>query len=160
MLARTLPGDSSPFYCLQIPDYVSVVAEIADGSIILVKQYRPALDRITTELPSGRVDPGETPESAALRELEEETGFTADNLLLAGVLAPDPGRLANRMWCFYAKARKMDPAPPPEEGVESFSCAAKPLLEMIGNQEFDCALHVATLFMCAARGFLKLGPIE
>ncbi len=54
----------------------------------------------------------------------------------------------------------MDPAPPPEEGVESFACGVKPLMDMMGNQEFDCALHVAALFMCVARGFLKLGPIE
>jgi len=118
------------------------------------------VDRITTELPSGLVDPGEAPEAAALRELEEETGYSADNLLLAGVLAPDTGRLANRMWCFYAKARKMDPVPPPENGVESLACAAPRLMDLIGNQELDCALHVAALFMCVARGYLKLGPIE
>jgi ADP-ribose pyrophosphatase len=126
---------------------------------MLVKQYRPAVDRVTTELPSGHVDAGETPETAALRELEEETGYTADRLLLAGVLAPDPGRMGNRMWCFYAKARKMNPFPSPEHGVESFPCAAPLLMNLIGNQEFDCALHVAVLFLCVSRGFLKLGPI-
>jgi len=108
----------------------------------LVKQYRAAVDRITTELPSGRVDPGETPEAAALRELEEETGYTADNLLLAGVLAPDTGRMCNRMWCYYAKAHKID------------------LMDLIGNREFDCALNVAVLFLCVARGFLKLAPLS
>jgi ADP-ribose pyrophosphatase len=159
LLARTLPGDSSPFYCLELPDYVTVVAETSDDHIVLVKQYRPAVDRITTELPSGRVDPGETPEAAALRELEEETGYTADRLLLAGVLAPDPGRLCNRMWCYYAKAHKMTPTPPPEDGVESLVCSAPGLMDLIGNREFDCALHVAALFLCVARGFLKLGPL-
>jgi ADP-ribose pyrophosphatase len=141
---------------LNLPDYVSVVAQTSGNDIILVKQYRPAVDRITTELPSGRVDPGETPEAAALRELEEETGYTADRVLLAGVLSPDTGRLCNRLWCFYVKARKMDPVPLPEEGVESLSCAATRLMNLIGNQELDCALHVAALFLCSARGFLKL----
>jgi ADP-ribose pyrophosphatase len=124
----------------------------------LVKQYRAAVDRVTTELPSGLVDPGENPQAAALRELEEETGYSAHELLLAGVLTPDTGRLSNRMWCFYAKAHKIDPAPPPENGVESFACAAPRLMDLIGNQEFDCALHVAVLFLCVARGFLKLAP--
>ena len=155
MLARTVPGDSSPFYSLKLPDYVSVVAETSDDHIVLVKQYRPAVDRITTELPSGRVDPGETPEAAALRELEEETGYTANRLLLAGVLAPDTGRLCNRMWCYYAKAHKMTPA----HGVESLVCSAPRLMDLIGNREFDCALHVAALFLCAGHGFLKLGPL-
>jgi ADP-ribose pyrophosphatase len=160
LLARSLPGSPSPFYSLRLPDYVSVVAETSDSNIILVRQYRAAVDRITTELPSGHVDAGETPEAAALRELEEETGHTADRLSLAGVLAPDTGRMGNRMWCFYAKAHKMDPAPPPEQGVEPHAYGAAQLMELIANREFDCALNLAVLFLCVARGFLKVGQLS
>ena len=159
LLARRLPGNPSPFYSLKLADYVSVVAETSDNQIILVKQYRAAVDKITTELPSGYVDSGETPEAAALRELEEETGYTADRLLFAGVLSPDTGRMGNRMWCFYGKVHRMDPAPPPEQGIESLACTAPHLMDLIGSRELDCALNVAVLFLCVARGFLKLGPL-
>jgi len=158
LLARRLPGNPSPFYSLLPPDYVSVLAQTSDNNIILVRQYRAALDRITTELPSGHVDAGETPEAAALRELQEETGYTADALLFAGVLSPDTGRMGNRMWCFYAKVRKLDPLPPPEHGVEPLACGAPQLMDLIANGELDCALNIAALFLCVARGFLKLGP--
>jgi ADP-ribose pyrophosphatase len=140
-------------------DYVSVVAETAGNNILVVKQYRPAVDKITTELPSGYVDPGEAPEAAALRELEEETGYTGRNVRLAGVLNPDTGRLGNRIWCFYAEAHQMGSPFAPEPGIESLAVSAPRLMELIGKGEFECALHVAGLFLCAARGFLKLDPI-
>jgi len=161
LLARTLPGHASPMYSLKLPDYVSVVAETADNQIVLVKQYRAAVDRITTEIPSGYVDPGETPETAALRELAEETGYAADpaTLQLAGVLTPDTGRIGNRLWCFYVKAHKMAAPPAPEHGIESLTCDAPRLMELIGKGEFECALHVAVLFLCATRGFLKINSL-
>ena len=136
------------------------MAETADNHVVLVKQYRAAIDKITTELPSGYVDPGEAPEAAARRELEEETGYTADRIQLAGVLNPDTGRLGNRLWCFYAKAHKMSPPFAPEQGIESFTLSGPRLMELIGGGDFQCALHVAALFLCVARGFLDLGRIE
>ncbi len=160
MLARSLPGHSSPFYSLKLPDYASIVAETADNQIVLVKQYRPAVDKITIELPSGLVDPGEAPEAAARRELEEETGYTADQIQLAGVLNPDTGRLGNRLWCFYAKARQMSSPAAPEQGIESFAASGPRVMELIGGGEFECALHVAVLFLCVARGFLQLGRVH
>src|SRR5439155_1518885 len=63
---------------------------------------RPVMGHVVVELPSGHVDPGETPEQAARRELKEETGMIATEMELLGVLAPDVGRLTNRMWCYFA----------------------------------------------------------
>jgi ADP-ribose pyrophosphatase len=136
------------------------VAETSDNQIVLVKQYRAAVDKITTELPSGYVDPGEDPEAAARRELEEETGYTASQVQLAGVLSPDTGRLGNRLWCFYAKAYKMSSPFAPEQGIESFALSGPRLMDLIGGGDFQCALHVAALFLCVARGFLQPGRIE
>ena len=51
-----------------------------DGRIILVRQYRNAIDEITYEVPAGFIDAGETPEDAAIRELREETGYIAGNV--------------------------------------------------------------------------------
>jgi len=60
---------------------VVVIAPITDnGEIILIRQYRPPVDRHVVELPAGLIDMGETPEAAARRELTEETGYSALNL--------------------------------------------------------------------------------
>lgn len=56
---------------------VAVVALTDDGRICLVRQYRTAIDRVTVEIPAGKLDPGEDPLDCAHRELLEETGYTA-----------------------------------------------------------------------------------
>ena len=61
------------------------------GRVILVRQYRYAVDRWIWELPAGNVEPGEDPEAAALRECAEETGWTARRVERIGAFYPSPG---------------------------------------------------------------------
>lgn len=56
------------------PGAVAIVALDTTGKVLLVRQYRTALGRVVVEIPAGKIDPGETPEEAVHRELEEETG--------------------------------------------------------------------------------------
>ncbi|MFV3037892.1 NUDIX hydrolase, partial [Klebsiella pneumoniae] len=72
--------DDEPFYSLKIPDYVTVIAWTREDRIVLVRQYRPAIERETLELPSGLVDTSDPPDVCAARELEEETGYRAKSL--------------------------------------------------------------------------------
>src|SRR5438132_7557355 len=58
----------------------AVVAVQEDGQVLLVRQHRPAVDAQILELPAGLIDPGETPEQCARRELAEETGFSSRTL--------------------------------------------------------------------------------
>jgi len=97
--------NSAPYFALDTSDYVSVVALTQNDELVLVRQYRPAVEERTLELPSGHVDPGETPIAAATRELMEETGYVADKIEEIGVIRPDTGRLSNRLWCFFATVR-------------------------------------------------------
>ena len=59
--------------------------------MLLVRQFRPPMGAVTIELPAGLVDPGESPEAAALRELKEETGYTGSSACVSGQLAMSPG---------------------------------------------------------------------
>ena len=58
-------------------DYIAIVALTPDGRIPIVRQYRPALERFTWELPAGLVDVGEAAADCCKRELMEETGYPA-----------------------------------------------------------------------------------
>lgn len=70
---------------------VAIVALTESGKIALVRQYRTALDRVTVEIPAGKLEPGEDPLEAAKRELREETGFEAGKIAFLTNIAPSPG---------------------------------------------------------------------
>lgn len=66
------------------PGAVAIVALNDAGDILLERQYRTALDEVILEIPAGKVDQGEDRTLAAARELEEETGFKASELIFLG----------------------------------------------------------------------------
>ena len=61
------------------PGAVVIIPVLDDGKILLERQYRYPNDRVFIELPAGKIDPGEDPLACAIRELEEETGYTASD---------------------------------------------------------------------------------
>ncbi|MDO5478608.1 MAG: NUDIX hydrolase [Clostridia bacterium] len=80
-----------------------VLAVTEDDEILLVKQYRRPYDEITYEIPAGKLNPGENPKEAALRELSEETGYSAETLIDFGKIYPSPGYLSEIVYIFFAK---------------------------------------------------------
>lgn len=158
LIAKDVSGDPSPHYSISTRDYVSVLAVTAGGNILLVRQYRPAVEQMTLELPGGHIEEGETPEQAARKELREETGFLAREFVLLGELAPDTGRLGNRMWCFFARQAAPDAAAgfEPESDVEPV-IYGKSLRELIlAEPAFCSALGRATILMAIAGGHIEL----
>ena len=150
-----------PYYMLDVPDYVGVVARTREGRIVLVKQHRPVVGHDVVELPSGHVDPGETPEQAARRELNEETGMIANDMELLGVLAPDVGRLTNRMWCYFAPdvAPAGSSAHAVEEGITILDVSEQDLLQMAADGRMNHALNLAILFLAVSRRRLGGGLV-
>ena len=73
------------------PGGVGVVALTDEGLVPLVRQYRAPFDRVTVEIPAGKLEPGEDPLEAARRELVEETGYAAGELTPLVSVAPSPG---------------------------------------------------------------------
>lgn len=71
-----LPNGASTMHeVVRHPGAVAIVALDKSGKVLLIRQYRTALDRVVVEVPAGKIDPGETPEEAVHRELQEETGY-------------------------------------------------------------------------------------
>lgn len=84
-------------------DAVGVVASFEDDTILLVKQYRPAVKMTTLEIPAGLLEIGEKPEEAALRELEEETGYRAEKLEKICEYFMSPGVSEGKFYLYYAE---------------------------------------------------------
>lgn len=123
----------APYFVLNCADYASIVALTDDDQLVLVRQFRPAIEEYTLELPSGHVEPGETAFSAVVRELSEETGYVADSIEEMGVLRPDTGRLSNRLHCFFARVRCSSSAWHPESGIEPIKISRVSVLQSVAS---------------------------
>ncbi|NET59570.1 MAG: NUDIX hydrolase [Symploca sp. SIO2E6] len=157
VVAKTLSegNPNAPYYSLELSDYVSVVALTQQQEVLLVRQYRPTVERYTLELPSGLLEAGESPEDTAKRELVEETGYQASTVELLGCLIPDTGRLSNQLWCYFASNVTLSsPNPVLEPGIELVVCSQEDLVKYILQQQFDHALHLAPILLAMLKGRL------
>jgi 8-oxo-dGTP pyrophosphatase MutT (NUDIX family) len=110
----------APYYVLEFPDFVHVLALDEAGRVVLVRQYRHGYGGLSLELPGGVVDPGETDVLAvAARELREETGYVGGSLTRLTTLSVDPARYANRLHLVRATGVVAGMASPePTEDIE------------------------------------------
>lgn len=95
---------------------------VEDGKVALVKQYRYAYGEEVLELPAGKLERGEDPKLAAIRELEEETGVCAkaEDAELLFVLYPTPGYTNEKIYIYYVKKGEQTTCHPDEgEFVET-----------------------------------------
>jgi len=79
-----------PYYVVELPNWANAVVVTSNNEIVLVKQYRYPVDAVTLELPGGVINDGEDPMLAALRETQEETGYTSNQIQLICKTAPNP----------------------------------------------------------------------
>jgi len=85
------------------PGAAAVVPVDRDGNVLLVRQYRHATSGWLIEVPAGKLDAGEDPETCARREVEEETGHRAGRLDPLGWIWTTPGFTDERIWLFLAR---------------------------------------------------------
>lgn len=96
-------GAAHDFFILESSPWVNVIPITANQEIILIQQYRHGTRDVTLEIPGGLVEPADTPESAARRELLEETGYEAQELISLGFVHPNPAIQNNRCHTFLAR---------------------------------------------------------
>jgi ADP-ribose pyrophosphatase len=97
------------------PGSVVVLPVLADGRILLIRQYRYATRQYLWELVAGRIDSGESVRQAAARELIEETGYRAKRLQVFLDVFPTPGFLEERMYILLAEKLTAGVAQPEED---------------------------------------------
>ena len=95
------------FYTIEVADWVCVIALTKEDKLLLVRQFRFGVNDFTWELPAGLIDPGESIEEAARRELEEETGYIGRIGETIAVLHPNPALQANR--CHFVIIHQAEP---------------------------------------------------
>ena len=115
---------------------VAALPVLADGRIVLVRQYRYAVSEFVWELPAGRRDPGESPEAGARRELEEEVGLRAGALEPLLTFWTTPGFCDEVMHLFRATSLDEVPArPEADERIEPGHFTLEEAMEMVRQGE-------------------------
>lgn len=135
------------------PGAVVIVALNENDEVILERQYRYPARRVFIELPAGKTDPGEDPESTGRRELQEETGYQADEWVRLGETWPAIGYSNECIHIYLARALHLtNHSRDEDEFLEVFSLALEDTLKMVESGEIVDAKTQVALFL--AKQFL------
>lgn len=150
----TLPnGQTAKREIIKHPGAVAVIAVTEEGKLVLVEQYRKALERSIIEIPAGKLEPGEEPVVTARRELEEETGYGAQSLTFLQAFATSPGFADEIIYLFVAKGLyKIDQKADLDEDefVELLEVSLEEAQQMVVDQRiYDAKTAFAVVWLAA-----------
>ncbi len=150
----------SPYYVMSYPDWINIVAITPDDHLLLVRQYRHAAGKFFLEIPGGGLDERDADsEKAARRELEEETGYIAQNWQLISTLYPNPSSHTNRLHTYLATGAEQKYQQRLDAGEEGLTVHALPIAEVLDGLQAGLigqALHVSSILL-ALRAAGRLG---
>jgi 8-oxo-dGTP pyrophosphatase MutT (NUDIX family) len=151
---RVNPRTGKPFdfFLMEGFDWVNLIPVTPQETVVFVRQYRHGSEEFTLETPGGTVEPNEDPKDTALRELAEETGYSAAEVAHLGTLHPNPAMQKMRVHYYIAHGVERTHTQTLDPG-EDIEVIERPLIEvpkMIQRGELTSALVVA------AFGLLRL----
>lgn len=130
------------------PGAVVILGLVDPEHVVLIRNYRIAVDEELLELPAGTLEPGEDPLEAARRELAEETGYLADDFSRLTEFWVSPGILSERMHLFLATGLRAGAASPERgEQIRPLVVSWDEALEMIDRQQIRDAKTLAGLLL-------------
>jgi 8-oxo-dGTP pyrophosphatase MutT (NUDIX family) len=142
-------GETREAQAIQFADWVLILALTADEEIVMVRQYRHGIERVCLELPGGLVDSSDdSPAVSAQRELLEETGYKANEIILMGECFPQPAILSNKCFFYLAEnvtrvqVQNLDAG----EDIEIINAPLESIPAKIENKEIDHGLVLLAFF--------------
>lgn len=146
----TPEGDKvGPHYVLELSDWVNCIAIDKDDNVMILRHYRHGIRKYLMEFVGGAIEKNESPEMAAKRELEEETGYTGGFFYHVGTSYPNPANHTNQVYTFLAIDGKVTQAQRLEIG-ETIHVEKVPLKtvieEMSKPNTVYSAIYMAALF--------------
>lgn len=139
-------GREMDFELIHHPGAAAIVPLMDDGTVLLIRQYRWATGGWLLEVPAGTLDPGESPETCARRETEEETGYRPAHLEPLGWIWTSPGFVDEKIWLYLATGLEISQQGLDEDEVISLErlplaeAAEKALRGEIHDGKSVCAL--------------------
>lgn len=137
---------------LEFRSWANIVPLTKNGEVILVKQYRHGVREALWEFPGGVVEDEEEPLEGAKRELLEETGCVASDMIEIARLYPNPALQTNTLYCFLARdvEKVSEQSLDAGEDIEVCPVPWEELIRMVKHGEFPHALMTAVLFSALA----------
>jgi 8-oxo-dGTP pyrophosphatase MutT (NUDIX family) len=155
-LCRSPTGKSGLYTVMEAPDWAVVipVLDAGDGrKFVMVRQWRHGSRELSLEFPGGVFEPGEHPEEAAARELEEETAYAPGKVTRLAVMSPNPAIMGNRVHFFlaedlrYTGSQRLDE----DEYVAVELVPEQDVIRDMGKPPYVHALMAAALMLYRAR---------
>jgi len=142
------------FFTIQSHDGVVILPITDSGQIVMVRQFRPARNQFSLELPAGFIDEGETPEVSARRELLEETGYGGGVFIPLGIGGLALNRDSARQNMFVAKGvTKLTTKS--EEALETLLVNSDDLPEKLLSEEFEQLASMGVMMFANLLGHIK-----
>ncbi len=144
-------GHKTRHEVIRHPGAVCVVALDTQGRVLVVRQYRTALERVTIEVPAGKIDPGEDPEDAVRRELAEETGYVAGDIRRLASIVSAVGYSDEIIHIYMATDLEPGPAhPDDDEFVISEWVGIESLIDSVLDGRIEDSKTVIAALICDA----------
>ena len=145
-------GQRTSLDVIRHPGASAVVPFLSHDEVLLIQQYRYAAGGTIWEVPAGKLDPGEAPDVCALRELEEETGYRASEIVPLGSILTTPGFTDERIHLFEANGlepstQKLDA----DEVIELVPMPMSAALELVWTGQMVDGKSIVALVKAARR---------
>ena len=125
-------GAEHSFFVLESPNWVNVIPLTPEGKVVMIHQFRHGTARVTLEIPGGMIDADDgDPANSVRRELLEETGYAATDVIHIGTVDPNPAFLDNHCYTYLARGARWQ-QPPELDGAEDIAVEEVPLADVPG----------------------------
>jgi 8-oxo-dGTP pyrophosphatase MutT (NUDIX family) len=147
-----------PYYIVELPDWCNVILVTKDERVILVRQYRYPIDQATYELPGGVIEKNEDPKLAAKREMEEETGYTSDDIEFLMKLSPNPAVNNNTAYFFLVRNAVPTVSTNPDlfEDIDIVSFSKEEIIAFVQGNQMPHGVQVGPMYAA----MVKLGWLQ